>query len=410
MLKITKKILITHLFVILSLSYSLVALSADFDFEQEFTVVKVEIQEFSQNSGFDPTLSPPWLMVPVANDNKIKALITPATSTNNVDFESTKATVSPATASNSPEIVTLTGVTKGEGELKAKVGTVACSTLGLSVKNRLTKKVAIHAITEENDDVKLIEKNKGKSNSIAITAGANSIIDTTPAGDDQVNSNTITTGADGVCNTAATGDDIQVIAINKGKANEICVTAGFNAERDTIVSGDDVVDGENIKTGPDGICQSEANSTNISPVNVPSAAALQAYLNSVWGKQSNVYFVVTRTDATVNYDVNRNGKCADSPLTEIERIDTAAKDTTSDFNIYYVNAMEVPNASTIYSRGYTWIGDSHQNSNVNITAHEIGHLLGRSGESNNIEDVMLSYSSSTNPYRVIKVDWDAVNP
>ena len=52
---------------------------------------------------------------------------------------------------------------------------------------------------------------------------------------------------------------------------------------------------------------SAANNTNLVPVNAPTAAALQTYLNTVWGKQANVTFTVTRTDFTVNYDLNRDG-------------------------------------------------------------------------------------------------------
>ncbi|MBU1858227.1 MAG: hypothetical protein KKC28_14715 [Verrucomicrobia bacterium] len=189
------------------------------------------------------------------------------------------------------------------------------------------------------------------------------------------------------------------------------MTKGINNFRDTNTNGDDTVSGDSIDTGDDGICNTTANNQNLIPTNVPSASQLEDYLNNTtWGKQANVYFTVTSSNTTVNYDINRDGGCADSPLTEIEIIDTAAKDATADFNIYYVKTMEVPNATTRIALGYSWIGDSHENSTVNITAHETGHLLSIEGESSNIEDLMLSYSSSANPSRVIKSDWDKVNP
>jgi len=385
--------------------------------EVSLTILKVEFKEYASCSGFDPTLDPPWLMVPfpAGNNNKAKAEITPSGSAGNVNFESAdegKATVAPATASTSLETVTVTSVAKGETEVRAKVGADTCASMGISVKDKLNKTIAIHAITEENDDVQAIPVGQGQPNQTCITAGTNGVLDSSAGGDDVTNANTIVTGPNGICNTTASGDDVQVIAVGNGKLNAICVGKGGNNFRDTPnPSGDDVVNGDDIDTGADGICNTTANNQNLAPNNVPSAAELQDYLNNTtWGKQANVYFVVTCSNATVNYDLNRDGGCADSPFTEIETIDTTAKDPTVDFNVYYVKTMEVPNASTRIATGYSWIGDSHDNSTVNITAHETGHLLSIETDSSNIEDLMLSYSSSANPTRVIKNDWDKVNP
>ena len=159
-----------------------------------------------------------------------------------------------------------------------------------------------------------------------------------------------------------------------------------------------------------------SNTPNLVPTSVPGDAALQTYLNdTVWGKQANVFFTVTRSDKNVAYDLDSNGKLADPVLVsatsaEINAISTAAKAGGVDFNIYYINEMEVPHAFTIRSRGEAWIQDTHVNSTVNVTAHELGHALGRGGESANVKDVMYEAGLASNPCEVRKRDWDAVNP
>lgn len=48
----------------------------------------------------------------------------------------------------------------------------------------------------------------------------------------------------------------------------------------------------------------------IIPTNVPTAQALENYLNNkIWGRQANAFCTVTRTDYDVNYDLNGDGHC-----------------------------------------------------------------------------------------------------
>ena len=153
------------------------------------------------------------------------------------------------------------------------------------------------------------------------------------------------------------------------------------------------------------------------PASVPGAAALQNYVNNtIWGRQANVYFTVTRSDHNVYYDLDGNGLLADPEFVsatsdEINAISAAAQDSTVDFNMYYVQAVEYGVALAIAARGEAWSGDAHARSTVNITAHEVGHLLGRAGESLNGLNVMYGGDVGVgNPTRVIKHDWDLVNP
>ena len=395
-----------------------------FSFENRparITVPKVEFQESAPCSGFDGSVMPPFLMVPFKGQNTADAVITPAAAATSIGFESsapTIVTVTPATASTSPQTITVKSLTQGQPEIRAKiVGTTSiCAVLGVDIKDKITKTVTIHAITEENDDVQVFAVGKGSPNEDCITAGPNKKLDTVAGGDDIVKGKTITTGVDGICNTTAAGDDVQVIAVGRGIPNIVCVKAGKNKFRDTAAAaGDDVIVGDNIDSGPDGICNTTANNVNLVPTNVPTAAALETYLNDVvWGKQANVFFKVKRKDEAVNYDLDRNGVLKDFTVAtdEIDAISDQAQSFFADGNIYYIASMQIPSAFTLIPRKETWIQDAHANSALNITAHEIGHILGISGSAHspNPKDLMHTFSLPTNPCNVRRVDWNIVNP
>lgn len=379
------------------------------------TIIQVEFKEYASCSGFDPTINPPWIMVSEGGNNLSKADIDPTAAASQIRFESADtnvALVEPAQAASSPQTLTVSGVTNGIAGIKAFLVSNDCATLGVDVKTRLDKTIAIHAITEENDDVPVIPVGQGQPNQVCITAGTNGVLNSSTGGDDSTNANTIVTGPNGVCETEAGGDDVPVIDIDHGQPNAICVTKGVNDFRDTNPSGDDEINGDDIDTGDDGVCDTHANSTNLVPVNVPSASELQDYLNNeIWGKQANVYVTVARSDFTVNYDLNRDGILANATTgfgSEEEAVRTAAKDANKHVNVYYYNDGSINNAGTLNQECF--IQDYHENSDVNITAHEVGHALGCQGESIYVLDVMYSNSLPANPGRVIKADWDAVNP
>lgn len=133
-----------------------------------------------------------------------------------------------------------------------------------------------------------------------------------------------------------------------------------------------------------------------------------------------MYFTVTRSDHTVNFDLDRDGKLDDpfegppgtpkSPpqWDEINAVRTV-RDTSVDYNIYYVSSYEYPIGLTVSPEVFTQGAAPGGNSVENHTAHEVGHLLGRSGESTDVLDVMYQEGLPSNPCRVLKFDWDAVN-
>ena len=63
----------------------------------------------------------------------------------------------------------------------------------------------------------------------------------------------IDTGANGVCETPAVPDDSQVIPIGRGNPGSVIITAGRNGYLEILLGGDDVRDGHLVRTGPDGI-------------------------------------------------------------------------------------------------------------------------------------------------------------
>jgi hypothetical protein len=163
------------------------------------------------------------------------------------------------------------------------------------------------------------------------------------------------------------------------------------------------------------------------PTNVPSQADLKAYLDSVFGKQANVFFnVLPPTNIVVNYDVSpsngvlnllRVGISAEAAaITNLASIGSAP----NVINVYYVNSLSVSNVvglvsgATYATRRITFIQDFHLNTNVNVTAHEIGHEMLLQGEvptdwPGNNDRLMWWQSLSSDPCRLIRREWKTSN-
>jgi hypothetical protein len=309
----------------------------------------------------------------------------------------------------------VTGTPAGTGQIWAKSpdGSLIFTNLKVSVKERRYKTVAIHAITEENDDVQVIPVGQGQPGQVCISPGPDGVLNTTAAVGDVRVGNNITTGADGICQTTKAGDDVQVIPVGNGKPNVACVTAGANGFRDTLKGGDDAYVGNFITTGSNGICETTANNLNIASANVPSASSLQAELDDIWGRQANVFCTVTRSDYTVNYDTNRNAKCdaVSGTLAGERQLIVDAAGSGADIDVYFVQSYQLGGGSAAASTlgQECFVGDAHDNSPENISAHEIGHALDIDWESTDEIDVMLYYGSASDPCNVKKRDWDKVN-
>ncbi len=309
------------------------------------------------------------LMVPMSGSNKIRVEIATESSDllEKIKFVAdvqNKLSIQPETPASGDQVLTFSGSAKALGvKIQLEVDGLKSDLFEADVLQRLERTIEIHGITEENDDVQ------------SIAPGAS------------------------------------------GAANAVCVSAGSNGFRDTIPSGDDAISGNNITVGLDRICNTTANDQNLVPLNIPSAASLAAYLNNkTWGNQANVHFTVTRSDHTVNYDLDRNEMLADEfefsvTRAEDDAITAAARNTGKDFNAYYVNKHEYPIGVTLREQIFTQGSLPGMNSVDNHTAHEVGHLIGRRGHVGAGEDnLMYAAGLSSNPCRILRNEWRMVNP
>ncbi len=95
------------------------------------------------------------------------------------------------------------------------------------------------------DDVQLIPVGQGRPDAIVIHPGPNGVLDTPPGGDDTIfpSEDRVTSGANGIIETAAQGDDIQVIPKGLGYTSTTFMPMAIGAGPDGIVnstpSGDD---------------------------------------------------------------------------------------------------------------------------------------------------------------------------
>ncbi len=116
-------------------------------------VIDVTFEETSVNSGFDATVNPHWLVVPVDNParhNTVRAVINPPSLASAVYFtvdSTATATVTPLQPSSGNQILTVTGVGKGHATLRARLnsttGTI-CETLNICARNKNVVTVDFH--------------------------------------------------------------------------------------------------------------------------------------------------------------------------------------------------------------------------------------------------------------------------
>lgn len=387
---------------------------------QAVTLHAIRFEEIEPESGFDDLVrylpeqrfDIPWLAVansatPQAKPNaQVKLYFSP------VDFplELTidvpgphSATVTPDSASGtSPLTLAIEGSnTFGENENTyegtLKINGVAA--LQLAFYKRREVKLAVHEITLINDDLEAeyvksygdpaepIAIGEGKPNAVCIRKGENGIVNSTPGGDDVApGGGIITTGANGICETTVAVDDEPIIELGKGEPNAVIINPGPNNELNTApnepdantplpgggVFGaqDDTVIGTTITTGPDGIRQTPAPKPVQPPVNVPSQASMEEYLDRIFGTQANIWFEISSWNesnaafdvaAASGIDINYPALSApnhrfdfftievdseDIPILSREEqiVQTASKDLTSDFNLYFIPAPLVQRA------------------------------------------------------------------
>jgi hypothetical protein len=388
---------------------------------KKITIYAIKVvfkEDAAQKYGFDDFTSAtePWKSVEKTKKDPAKAEIDPAAAANKTFFKSSdvaKMKITPATATASPQTVEVEGVAKGEAVAEARAGKAdgpIAGKMNVWVREKKTKTVGVRLIHSEKDDIQVIPKGKGKPNTVCITAGGMALV-TAPAGDDVVDGTTITTGPDGICNTAAAMGDNQVIPVGNGKSGEVCVHHGVNNKLDTKEAGDDVKDGEDIKTGANGICNTDAATANINSTDV-AAADITSYLNTKVYNQAVFEFQVTKLAAkTVRFDLNRDGKIdVDAWMSdEMKAVRDAGDDPGFDYIVFLVdNPSDGSLGFMSFNQKYGFVHADMGNA-TNTIAHELGH--GAFGLAHTPADGdNLMHPTNPAPWRLRKAQWDTINP
>lgn len=126
---------------------------------KDVTVFSVCFEEITPKHGFDNTVNPPWLVVPVHNSpdqNEVRVTVEPATACPLLFFcveDASKAVPTPTSASGFPQTLVLSGLDKGHTVLKVRsqspTGTV-CATLNVCVRDKKTISVDFHFMSDSN--------------------------------------------------------------------------------------------------------------------------------------------------------------------------------------------------------------------------------------------------------------------
>ncbi len=380
------------------------------------TRTAIHFEEIEPESGFDDKVrflqaqrfDLPWLAVANSQQDatlpnaQVKMHFSPTDQPLHLEIQVPQgktATVTPNTTSgSSPLTLSIQGSNSFAGNETSYEGTLrveGVDVLNLVFYKRRVVTLAVHAITLTNDDQnekcwyrdkntgiehqKIIEVGQGKADAICVqqTTG---VLHTTEQGDDYIDLNgKIRTGKDGICQTKAVGTDQQVIPVGEGQPNATIIIPGPNNELNSAANGlisniqtnggvafqqDDVVSGNTITTGPDGIRQTPLPQARVAPVNVPTQAEMQEFLDHVFGRQANIWFQITHyNQADAAFDVaSTQGNDANYPALakpnrifdfysfdfdsngnsyvsrEEQIVHAASKDANSTFNLYFIPA------------------------------------------------------------------------
>lgn len=359
----------------------------------------------------------PWKSIEKGQDDFVNySIILPSSqSLSNLNFASddeNDLTILPTAPPNAMDFVLLHAVEDnlpiGDEEeifvsiLSGGTEVTKCEKLNVAIYPKKTILIEFIRVIEDNDDVQVITVMQGSPNRIAISAGMDGILQATPSGDDILVVNAILTGNDGVCNTSVMSgtDDIQEIPNGQGLPNIKCIEIGANDYFDSVVSGDDMIisggifNDDYISTGPNGICDTPANNTDVFPNNVPtSTTPIMNYLKNTIYNQVVLDFMsinipsTSVRDCQCNYDLNRNNT-HDAFVGNTTGPEWAALmnccSSFADKAVFFVNT-EGPATSTTLGLATinTQIGVVYTGSIATsgspldqVTAHEIGHNLG----------------------------------
>ncbi len=176
----------------------------------------------------------------------------------------------------------------------------------------------------QGDDVQDVEVGNGLPNSLGVGPGFNCVIDTSPSGDDVLSGNRVLTGLNGVCETVAQGDDEQIIPYQAGSPRGPCVSPGPDQTLSTGTSVDDQM--------------VEDPKTYLDMLDFAPAKGNPYYMELI-EPGSTVYMSSPRpTPITVAiYDENGKPKTGLSPIFSVENTSGAFLDGSSTGTTYLSN-------------------------------------------------------------------------
>ncbi len=415
-----------------------------------------------------------YFYVPQGGSNRLKVRVSPSGAIGAFRLEpqaGSGITISqPVVSSTNDQVITISASANAQRnptiEIKAENAnslTNVAEYLLPEVLPRKNKNVVIYAVKEDNDDVQVIPRGQGAPNTAAyvFTPGVNNFIDTIAGGDDflapvpigqrppgyDARSRKVFTGENGILETMPQGDDERfesknqalmlqyapVIEFATGAPQTVCIRSGANQFLDTLADITRTDDREApdpldsslmvVTAGANGRCDTDANDDDVAPPTLPNVTVLQNYLNNTtWGRQANIFFTVTVGQAfEKNFDLNRNGELKDGDLGADEVDAISLNDDLTTLDLYYVGMRLEPLPSgrraaiTEFNTGNGWFG--LDGLTTNTAAHELGHLLGRTGPAQHSplgadyqRDLMYeSIVSSVNQCRIRKPDWQLVH-
>ena len=238
-------------------------------------------------------------------------------------------------------------------------------------------------------------------------------------------------GAGITVSPSSTGTSPETITVGAGLTSGSASQIAAGVPGSIGIGGElhlDVKQYKHVTVGVHEIIQKSGTNPAVHAENVPSAGDLQAYLNQVYGAQTNTYFTVVREGYTLNYDptnkgvaiideTNRTGGFQMGMIRSIGR----HTNTKYDFNLYYVHKVSTAGDSTGYSFkdfNDTIIG-ANSGSIINmVAAHEIGHLLGLMHPEDVNSGAQYDPSSpwnnlmhhNVNGTLLVQPQWDIINP
>ena len=156
------------------------------------------------------------------------------------------------------------------------------------------------------DDIQLIPEKQGEPDTVCIYPGPDNILDSAALGDDQIVGMIISSGANGICESKLGGDDLEVIPLDQGAPNQICISPGPDGYLNSSLGGDDKSWLENKDTG--------AILGRYSPKGSPY------YLQRVYPPQEHFYMADKGTIPILVRIVDRNGdpKSGVAPFLRVE--------------------------------------------------------------------------------------------